>query len=424
MNFQRTVSQPVMRDPAGRFDALDKRVYILSLGWVVSSAGFAMVIPFMSIYFHEQLGLSMSAIGLFFGFTTILRAAPQPVAGWLSDRIGRVPIMGWSQILRSFTFVGVGYAIMTGSGFLPIAAFISFNYIFGAVLNPAANAMVADLVTKRQRVSAYAVLRIGGNLGWALGPAMGGFVSEKSFSTLFYIAAFMTLISGVYFFIVLKDVPKKNSPRGAVDFKWRDIINVRRDPLLLRHCLISFVLFLVMAQLIAALSVYSVETVGISRAQLGTLYAINGFMVVLLQFPISSVFRRIALTRQLSVGATIYALGYFLVGWAPGFGFLVFCIVVITIAEMIISPPSLALVANLSPPEAYGRSMGIFGFFHMSGWSLGPTVGGFLLDIFAAKPVMMWTGISFLAMAASFLYYSFGRRLTPAQNSSRHETVE
>ncbi len=408
----------------GRFGELDKRVYILSLGWVVSSAGFAMVIPFMSIYFHEQMGLSMSAIGLFFGFTTILRAAPQPVAGWLSDRIGRVPIMGWSQILRSLTFVGVGYAIMVNSGFPLIAAFISFNYIFGAVLNPAANAMVADLVTKEQRVSAYAMLRIGGNLGWALGPALGGFVSDKSFSTLFYVAAVMTLISGIYFFFALKDIPKRNGPGAAADFKWRDIVMVRRDPLLLRHCLVSFVLFLVVAQLIAALSVYSVETVGISRAQLGTLYAINGFMVVFLQFPISSLFRRTSLTGQLTLGALIYSLGYFLVGLAPGFGFLVYCIVVITVAEMIISPPSLALVANLSPPEAYGRYMGIFGFFHMSGWSLGPTVGGFLLDFFAAKPVLMWACISVLAMAASFLYYMFGRRLTPAQNSSSHGEME
>ncbi|MDD4052223.1 MAG: MFS transporter [candidate division Zixibacteria bacterium] len=414
----------MIQNLAGRFGALDKRVYILSLGWVVSSAGFAMVIPFLSIYFHEQLGLSMSAIGLFFGFTTVLRALPQPVSGWLSDRIGRVPIMGWSQILRSLTFAGVGYAIMTGSGFLVIAAFVSFNYIFGAVLNPAANAMVADLVAKEQRVSAYAMLRIGGNLGWALGPALGGFVSDKSYSALFYLAGFLMLISGVYFFYALKDVPRKNGQRGLADFKWGDILNLRQDPRLLRHCLISFALFLVVAQLIAALSVYCVETVGISRAQLGTLYAINGFMVVFLQFPVSSFFKRITLTGQLTVGAMIYAVGYFLVGLAPGFGFLILCIVIITIAEMIVSPPAIALVANLSPPEAYGRYMGIFGFFHMSGWSLGPTLGGFLLDIFATKPVLMWASISVLAVGASILYHNFGRMLTPAQNSALRAGVE
>jgi MFS family permease len=414
----------VIRKIAGRFSALDKRLYILSLGWVVSSAGFAMVIPFLSIYFHEQLGLSMSAIGLFFGFATVLRALPQPAAGWLSDHIGRVPIMGCSLILRSFTFAGVGYAIMAGSGFPLIAVFISLNYIFGAVLNPVANAMVADFVAKEQRVSAYATLRVGGNLGWALGPALGGFVSERSYSVLFYIAGVMTLISGVYFFFALRDVPRNNRRGGLADFKWKDILNIRQDPQLLRHCLISFVLYLVVAQLIAALSVYGVDIVGISRTQLGVLYTINGFMVVFLQLPVSSLLKRITLTGQLKAGAMVYAVGYFLVGLAPGFGFLVLCIVIITIAEIVISPPAMALVANLSPPDAYGRYMGIFGFFQMSGWSLGPTLGGFLLDVFAAKPVLMWAGIAVLGVAASILYHGFGRLLTPAQNSIRRAEGE
>jgi len=407
-----------MRPRAGQFRTLDNRVFIMSLGWMVSSAGFAMVIPFLSIYFHEHMGLSMSAIGLFFGFTAVLRAVPQPVAGWLSDRVGRVPIMGVSQILRSLTFAGVGYAIMSGSGFPLIALFISFNYIFGAVLDPAAKAMIADVVSRDQRVAAYGLLRIGGNLGWALGPALGGFVSDKSFSTLFYIAGAMTAISGVYFLVTLKDVPNRNGTRPMAGFRWRDIIDVRQDPLLLRHCLIAFVLFLVVAQLIATLSVYTTETVGISRSQLGILYAINGFMVVFLQLPISSLLRRVSLTGQLASGALVYAIGYFLVGLAAGFPFLVFCMVVITIGEMMISPPSLALVANLSSPEAYGRYMGIFGFFYTSGWSLGPTLGGLLLDVFASRPLMIWTGISLLAMVAGLLYIRFSRRLSEVQNSS------
>lgn len=413
-----------MENRTGRRSAIDRRVFIMSFGWMVSSAGFAMVIPFLSIYFHEHFGLSMSAIGLFFGFTAVLRSVPQPVAGWLSDRVGRVPIMGGSQILRALTFVGVGYAILAGGGFSLIALFISFNYIFGAVLDPAAKAMIADVVTPQQRVTAYAVLRIGGNLGWALGPAMGGFVSEQSFSTLFFIAGGMTVVSGIYFLIALKDVPRENNRLSKSDFRWRDIVDAQRDPLLLRHCAISFVLFLAVAQLIAALSVYSVETVGISRAQLGVLYAINGFMVVFLQFPVSASLRRMPLTGQLVIGAVIYAVGYFLVGLADGFDFLVACMVIITIGEMVISPSSLTLVANLSPPEAYGRYMGIFGFFNTSGWSLGPTLGGFLLDVFASRPVMIWTVISILAMTAGILYLRLGRRLTAIQNSARHAGTE
>ncbi len=406
-----------------RFGYFDRRIYVLSIGWLITSSGFAMVIPFMSIYFHQELGISMSAIGLFFGFSALLRAAPQPFAGWLSDRFGRVPIMGWSLILRAFTFAGVGYAIMSKAGFLVIAAIISFNYITGSVLHPAANAMVADLVKKERRLSAFALLRIASNLGWAIGPALGGFIAHTSYAALFILAGFVSLAAGVYFLVTLKDVPPVISAESH-DFKFSDIFNMRRDARLFEHCLISFILFLVVAQLIAALSVYSVEWVGISRAELGTLYMINGLMVVFLQFPISAFFKRLTLTWQLATGAIIYAVGYYMVGVAPGYLFLIFCMVIITTGEMIVSPPSTTMVANLSRPGQYGRAMGLFGFFQMAGWSLGPTVGGALLDIFSARTNIMWLLISIMALIASVLYINFGRRLKPDVNSGVNPEAE
>lgn len=358
----------------------------------------------------------MTAIGLFFGATAILRAAPQPFAGWLSDRIGRIPIMGWSQILRAFTFVGVGYAMMSDSGFWPIAAAIALNYIFGAALQPAAHAMVADLAKERERISAFSLLRIAGNLSWAIGPALGGFIAHHSYSVLFYVSGGLNLVSGVYFLLALKEKSQVDQAVPA-RFKFRDLFDLRGDTLIFRHCFISFLLFLVVAQLIAALSVYCVDKVGISQAQLGSLYAINGLMVVILQIPISSLLKRLTLTHQLAAGAAVYAVGYFLVGFAGNYSFLVMCMIIITIAEMMISPPSLTLVANLSPSGAYGRYMGLFGFFQMSGWSLGPTVGGFMLDIFATMPILTWTVIAFMAVIASGLYLNFGRRLSRITDS-------
>ena len=408
---------PTIDHIKSRFGSFDRRIYILSLGWLVTSSGFAMVIPFMSIYFHQELGVSMSTIGLFFGLGALLRAAPQPFAGWLSDRIGRVPILGWSQVLRSFTFVSVGLAIMSEAGFVTIAFIISFNYLTGSLLHPASNAMVADLVRKDQRISAFALLRIADNLGWAIGPALGGFVAHQSYAALFMLAAAVSFASGLFFLFALKDVPRPQIKDANV-FKFSDIFSLRQDSKLYQHCLISFVLFLAVAQLIATLSVYSVTTIGITRAELGTLYAINGFLVVFLQFPISAFLKRMALTRQLAMGAVIYAVGYFLVGLAPGFSFLVFCMVIITLGEMVVSPPSTTMVANLSSAGKYGRYMGLFGFFRTAGWSLGPTLGGTLLDVFESNRTIMWGLISLLALSASALYILFGRKLPPEVNSS------
>ncbi len=150
--------------------------------------------------------------------------------------------------------------------------------------------MVADVVKKEQRISAFTLLRIADNLGWAIGPALGGFIAHQSYAALFILAGVVSFCSGLFFLIALKDVPR-TQVENSNQFKLADIFSLRQDGKLYQHCLISFILFLAVAQLIATLSVYSVDTIGITRAELGTLYAINGLLVVFLQFPISSLLK-------------------------------------------------------------------------------------------------------------------------------------
>ncbi len=401
----------------------DKRVYILAFAWLVTSAGFAMVIPYVSIYFFEELGISTTIVGLFFGITAVIRAVPQPFAGVLSDRIGRVALMGWSQLLRAITFLVVAYAMFRGAGFIALGSIICLNFFFGAFLHPTSMAYVADLVVKEQRIPSYSFLRIMANLGWAAGPAMGGFIAAKSYPALFVIAAVLTLISGLYMVIALKDVPRKRRADEPA-FRLKDVTSLKGQGLLFQHCLITFVLLIAVAQLVAGMSLYSTSVVGISKTQLGFLFLINGAMVVLLQLPISWMLKRFRLTRQMASGALLYGIAYFMFGFAQGFGLLVVAIILISIAEMVVFPPSTTIVANLSPPDQYGRYMGVYSLFMTGGWSFGPTVIGVLLDLFRGQPIVLWSIVASNAMVAAVLYLWFERRLTPQVNSGlRDEEV-
>jgi len=391
----------------------DRQLWILSLGWFVGSLGFAASIPFLSIYFHERMGLSMTQIGLFFGAMAVVRAIFQAIGGELSDRLGRRGLLIVTQYVRSGAFVALALAISFESGFWMIAALVTVNYMFGAMFFPAVSALVSDILPEKKRLDGYAITRAAGNLGWAAGPAIGGFLAHSSYSVLFHISALITLGSALVFQFAFV-----NPPRGKVQgaFRLSDLTALGRDTNLATHCLLCFVLYLVVAQLVAPLSVYTVEMVGISESQLGMLFTLNGLMVSSLQILVTRAASGMRFTTQLATGALLYLVGYGSLGFIDQYWFFMAIIVVVTTGEMLISPPSLTLVSRLAPEGRMGRYMGVYGFFMTGGWSFGPLYGGWILDQFSDNHQLAWLLISSLALVAAVGFFLFGRRLDDRLN--------
>lgn len=392
----------------------DRSLWILSTGWFVSAFGFAVSIPFIAIYFHATLGLSMSQIGLFFGAMAAVRSIFQAVGGEASDRIERIQLLIYSQICRAVAFFGLAVSIYRDWGFWPVAVALLVNSVFGAIVQPVSNAMVSDILPKEQRLDGYAITRSAGNLGWAAGPAIGGFLAGYSYGLLFLISSAVTLLSGLVFLFFLKP---PQTARSQDRFRLADLIDIRKDSNLAKHSLLIFVLYLVVAQLMAPFSVYAVEMVKISEHQLGMLYGLNGIMVVCLQIPVTRLLARYRLTTQLALGAFVYAVGYGMVGWLAGFEYFIMAIFVVTMGEIFMSPPSLALTSRLAPEGRMGRYMGVFGFFVASGWSFGPLYGGVILDYFGGNAPLAWALISSLAILSGIGYLIFNRRLPARFNA-------
>lgn len=380
----------------------DRNLWVLAFGWLVGAMGFSASMPFISIYFHSEYGFSMTEIGLFFGFMTIVRSLCQVIGGEVSDRVPRSWMLVYSQLFRAVSFGLIAISIYFDWGFWAVSLSLLISVIFGAVFHPVANALVSDLLPEEKRLEGYAVTRAAGNLGWAIGPAIGGFLVAASYDILFTISALITLASAVIFWTMFR-IPKATAPLDK--FKFADIIAVRKDPWLARHCILIFLLYLVVAQLIVPFSVYAVEiTQAITKPQLGYLFTLNGLMVVALQVPITRLLARFSLATQMAQGAFLYAVGYSLIGWLVGFEYFAFAFVIVTLGEMAMSPPSLTMTSRLAPAGRMGRYMGIYSFFVATGWSIGPLFGGTVLDLFESSPTTAWVVISGAALVSCFGY--------------------
>lgn len=394
---------------AAYFRQFEANLWILSAGWFVSALGFALSIPFISIYFNAELGLSITEVGLFFGVMAVVRSVFQGIGGELSDRTDRRQILIQSQGIRSVALMMMAVAIAMDWGFWPVSIFLTINSIFGAIFQPVANAMVSDILPQSKRLDGFAITRSASNLGWAVGPAMGGFLAHKSYATLFIIAAVVTAISSMVFQFFLKSVPYE---KASNKFRFSDLLAVKNDSNLATHLVLTFILFLVVAQLIAPFSIYAVQIVGISEVQLGFLFGLNGLMVVVAQVPVTRLFNKTRLTTQLMIGSLIYALGYSMMGISPTFVFFLVIIFIVTIAEITMSPPSLALASRMAPKGRMGRYMGLYGFVTAAGWSFGPLYGGVILDHLAHdSPIAAWITISSFAIVAAIGYYILRRKI-------------
>lgn len=398
-----------------RFRNFDRRVWVLFFSQMIVAMGFSVVIPFLAIYLHERLEVAMTLVGIVYLARAMVAALGSVVGGELADRIGRRKVMLFAVSSRAFVYLLVALAIAFSLGFLAVAVLVVLSSIFGALFEPAANALVADVVSPGMRLEAYGLLRVGVNIGWAAGPAMGGFLASISYSSLFLLTAFTGVVS---FFMIFFWISETAKITQMDRFTLKDIASIGRNRPFLYFCLISFTLFIAISQMSSTFSVFANGNLGISEVEIGYLYSVNGIIVVLFQLPMASVITGRRMARVLTIGALVYTLGYFLVGLAGGFYFLLLCMILITIGELIVSPSTMNTVAAISPENERGRYMGVFSFFTAFGWSLGPFIGGMLIDFIADMPLLLWGSLSSFGMLSAIGYYLLGRNMLTGKSDA------
>ena len=416
----------------------DRTLLHLFLGRVVASTGFAISIPFLGLYLHGTRGVPMTAVGAVFFLGAVAGGLGQIVGGEWCDRSGRKPVLIASQFFRAVSFLALGLAVFWNGPFWMFALFTSLSGFSGRMYEPPSAAMITDITEGEARAEGFGVLRIGGNLGWAVGPAFGGFLAALSYSTLFFAAAVVVAAGGLLVWIFVREtMPARRQPADDPEtmeavakteipelgptfrgfhMRLREMFAELGDPLFLRYCIATFLLFTVMAQLISTLSVYAVEWAGLTRVQLGILFALNGLVVVLLQFPAVRATAKGRMTTVVMVGCVLYGVGYGMLGLGGGMALACAAMFVVSLGEIVAIPASMSLASNFSTEATRGRIMGIYGLFNSFGWSVGPLLGGILLDLARRSAPVVWGTIAALAVLATLGYGDVRRRIDPAMD--------
>ncbi|AFD00056.1 Major Facilitator Superfamily [Methanocella conradii HZ254] len=390
-------------DIGGFTSRFDRQVWGLFGASIIGVLGTSLVMTFMSIYMYESLGMSMTQVGLADFITTIVGAGAAYLGGAACDAYGRKKLLIIGLTLQIISYLLISICIDTHVAIPLFILALAFNSFNGGLYRTIPDVMIADVVKPSDLVEAYGLIRIGSNMGWVIGPVLGGaFLMFTSYGNLFYITALTTLTYLLIAAFLLRDTRPKLQPERL---RLKDIAVVAGDRPFLAFCLLMLFMIIPYQQMYTLFTVYSSAYVGLSSFWIGVLYALSGLMVALFQYRVSSEVNKYKMTSALAFSAAVFAIGFFMLSLSTAFIVPFIGMAIITFAEMIWSPASSTMQANLSPESMRGRYFGFNGLTGNIGWAVGPLFGGILKDSMGGNVPMMWAiiGSMFILCVVGFM---------------------
>lgn len=376
-----------------------RQFWLVSLTMMLAWLFHSLMWPYLVLYIGRRLGLPLSGVAWLMTLNAAVGMVTTFLGGAIADKFGRKGVM-----VFSLAFSALGWFFFRAAGTLPVFALLLV--VTGAtspIYRLASDAMIADLIPEEKRLQAYSVLRMGNNLGVALGPAIGGFLASISYDISFaVIGVGFGLITVLVALLIRETRPsqpgstKVTLPGGGGYLQiLRDRVFVSMLGGLTLNRICTSILWLLLA-------VYAKQNYGISERIFGFIPATNAVMVILLQLLVT---RRVNHHRPESamvVGSLIYAISIFSVSFGTGFWWFWLCMVVATVGEMILVPTTTTFTSKLAPAEMRARYMSLYALTWGVGSGLGPLLAGFASDTFS--PRAMWYAAG-LAGFAGFLVF-------------------
>lgn len=404
--------------PSGRttrwqeWKQLDPRVWRMAAARAINTMGLSLVMAFLGVYVVEERGYPAWIYGLIALAANLGQSLVNAWAGNLSDRIGRKPLITGALYVRALVIAGLGTQVLLHAPLWSLALNMVVSSALRGCFEPVAYALVSDVVTSDQRISAFSLQRMGTNFGWAIGPAAGGLLSQfLPYGVVFYFATVGLLIAARITTNVVDPVARRARAASDDGTLVDSLREAARDPVMVPLLIGTFLAALMHTQLFSTFAIFMTERVGVDKGDVGLMYAANGAAVLLLQFPAVGLLHRWGGTRLLAMSSLIEATGFFLIGIAGGLAGGIGAILVITCAEVLLDPSHQTAIAMVADPARRGRAFGVVGFTQMVGVACAPLVGGGLLDGIGHHHVVMWGLIACIGVAQAAAFTVFIRRL-------------
>ena len=287
------------------------QIWILALGRLLSQTGNGFTVFYTPIFFVNEVGLSATAVGVALGSAQITGILGRFLGGSLCDS------QFWGRrgtLLLSAVISAIASLVIAAANDFPTLVLGKLLIGLGYGLYwPTVEAAVADLTQEGDRSEAYALTRLGDNIGLQFGIVLAGILisTTGAYRGLFVINGlfFLAFFGVVYFALVESYKPDAISEDFTVKKEVKNGWLVAfSDRLFLIFVAVNILFTFYFSQINSTLTLYLTNLVpgNFSPAIISALFTWHITVSIVFQLPVAKLLNRLSRPRALTISALLW----------------------------------------------------------------------------------------------------------------------
>jgi len=390
---------------------------------LIDLIGFGIVIPLLT-YYAEEFNATPLDVGLIMGVYSLMQFVFAPVWGSLSDRFGRRPIL-FITILGS----AVGYLVL---GFATALWMIYFGRILAGITGgnlSTAQAYIADVTTRQNRARGMGLFGMAFGLGFILGPAIAGVLSQWGNHVPLLFAAGLSVANAAFLYFYLPESRKLGEPALPAK-KVSKLANLRttfKDARFATITLDYFLLVTAFSMMTTSFAYFTLVNFEFGTEKTGYLFTFVGFIAALMQgLVFGKVATRIGEAKLAVLGCAILVGTLFatplISNQSGGLVALLIITAGLAIGNSLATPALSTLASRNASDDEQGRMLGILQSAASLARVVGPLLCGFLLTNVAStvdggtlrRTYWVAAAIMFVSLLTSIYFLRYSKDELPS----------
>ncbi len=336
------------------YRGLSRPAWMLALVIFINRSG-AMVLPFLGIYMTQSLHFSMKEAGTVLSCFGLGAVTGSWLGGWLTDKIGHFKVQTTSLLLSvpMFCILPLFKTVETLAVGIFILSVITDSF------RPANSVSVAYYAKPENITRAFSLNRMAINLGFSIGPALGGLLALISYDWLFYGNAIGATVAGALFFFYFRNRKgNENVLKKEANETEKEISPYKDKPFILFNILTALYA-ICFFQLLSTLPLFYKEIHKLTEADIGMLLAYSGIVVFALEMLLVHLAERKMTSAQVIIMGTLLCGLSFAMLVLPGKLMLLYVsMFVLCISEILVMPFVATVTVQRSGASNRGAYMG------------------------------------------------------------------